>query len=68
MKLPRILQIIWMLVAAVSVFEAISILTSDVENKTSGYLFAAVALFATSRYIMLRRRQFKDQKEKGKFE
>mgnify|MGYP001054823187 CR=1 FL=1 len=67
-KLPRILQIIWMLVAAVSVFEAFSILTSKNPDKTSGYLFIGVALFAFMRYVMLRRKQFNQDKKDGKFD
>ena len=67
MKLPRILQIIWMLVAAVSIFEAFNIFTSGEENKTKGYVFIAVAVFATMRYFMLRRRQFIDKKNSGGF-
>ena len=57
-----------MLVAAVSVFEAFSIFSSNAEDKTSGYLFVGVALFAFVRYMMLRRRQFIDKKNNGGFE
>jgi hypothetical protein len=66
-KLPRILQIIWMLIGAVSIFEAYSVLSSDAEDKTAGYMFVGVALFAAMRYFMLRRRQFNQDKEDGKF-
>lgn len=67
-NLPRILQIIWMLVAAVCVFEAFDILSAkDVQDKTSGYLFVGVALFATMRYFMLRRGQYVKAKQEGKF-
>jgi hypothetical protein len=66
-NLPRILQIIWMLVAAVSIFEAFSILTSDNSEKTTGYLFIGVAVFAAMRYFMLRRRQYNNDKKDGKF-
>jgi len=57
-----------MLVAAVSVFEAFSILTSKNPDKTSGYLFIGVALFAFMRYVMLRRKQFNQDKKDGKFD
>ncbi len=67
-KLPRILQIIWMLVMVVCIFQAFDILSStEVQDKTSGYLFIGVGLFAMMRYIMLRRRQFLDKKKDGKF-
>jgi hypothetical protein len=67
-NLPRILQIIWMLVAAVCIFQAYDILSAqEVQDKTSGYLFIGVSLFATMRYVMLRRRQFLDKKKDGKF-
>ena len=66
-NLPRILQIIWLLIAAVSVFEAYVILNSDEPDKTSGYLFVLVAIFASFRYFMLKRKQFKLSKEAGKF-
>jgi hypothetical protein len=66
-NLPRILQIIWMLVAAVSIFEAFSILTSDDQEKTTGYLFIGVAVFSAMRYFMLRRRQYNNDKKDGKF-
>ena len=59
-NLPRILQIIWMLVAAVCIFQAYDILSAqEVQDKTSGYLFIGVSLFATMRYVMLRRRDRK---------
>ena len=67
-NLPRILQIIWMLVAVVCIFQAYDILSAqDVLDKTSGYLFIGLALFATMRYVMLRRRQFLDKKKDGQF-
>jgi preprotein translocase subunit YajC len=56
-----------MLVAAVSIFEAFSILTSDDQEKTTGYLFIGVAVFAAMRYFMLRRRQYNNDKKDGKF-
>jgi preprotein translocase subunit YajC len=56
-----------MLVSAVSVFEAFSILTSDNPEKTTGYLFMGVALFALTRYFMLRRKQYNQDKKDGKF-
>jgi hypothetical protein len=67
-KLPRILQIIWMLIAVVSIFQVFSIFNSDVEDKTSGYLFGLVALFALMRYFVLRRRQFLLKKKHGDFD
>lgn len=67
-RLPRILQIVWMVVGAVSIFEAYSIFSSSEPDKTSGYLFAGVALFSFVRYFMLRRRQFIDDKKAGKFD
>ena len=66
-NLPRILQIIWLIIAAVAVFEAYVILSSKELDKTSGYLFVLVAVFATFRYFMLKRKQFKLDKESGKF-
>lgn len=57
-----------MLVAAVCIFQAYDILSAqEVQDKTSGYLFIGVSLFATMRYVMLRRRQFLDKKKDGKF-
>jgi preprotein translocase subunit YajC len=56
-----------MLVAAVSIFEAFSILTSDDQEKTTGYLFIGVAVFSAMRYFMLRRRQYNNDKKDGKF-
>lgn len=52
----------------VCIFQAYDILSStEVKDKTSGYLFIGVGLFAMMRYIMLRRRQFLDKKKDGKF-
>jgi hypothetical protein len=65
-NLPRILQIIWMLVAAVAVFEAFNILTSDSQEKATGYLFIGVAVFAAVRYFMLRRSQYNSDKKNRK--
>ena len=67
MKLPRILQLIWMLIAAVSVVQAYLVLTSSEQDKTSAYLFMGVTLFAVMRYFMLRRQQFLLKKKNGDF-
>lgn len=68
-RLPRILQIIWMLIGAVSLFEAYSSFTSkETTDPTSGYLFCGVAVFAFARYFMLRRKQFIQNKKDGKFD
>ncbi len=57
-----------MLVAVVCIFQAYDILSAqDVLDKTSGYLFVGVAIFALMRYVMLRRRQFLNKKKDGKF-
>jgi len=58
-----------MLIGAVSLFEAYSAFSSgDPEKTTSGYLFCLVAIFAFFRYFVLRRKQFKQKKEEGKFD
>ncbi len=66
-NLPRVLQVIWLLIAAVSVFEAYLILNSGDPDKTSGYLFCGVAVFSLVRYVMLRRKQFNEDKKVGKY-
>lgn len=66
-RLPRILQIIWMLIAVVSIFEAFSIFSSDIHDKTSGYLFVGLTLFAGIRYGMLRRKQYQEEKSREKY-
>jgi hypothetical protein len=68
MKLPRILQLIWMLIGAVSIVQAYFILKSPDPDKTSAYLFMGVTLFAAVRYFMLRRRQFNEKKKNGDFD
>jgi len=67
-NLPRVLEIIWLLIAAVSVFEAFVILSSKPAEKTSGYLFIIVAVFASFRYFMLKRKRFKAKKKSGDFD
>jgi len=66
-NLPRILQIIWMVIGAVCIFEVYSVFSSSNPDKTSGYLFIGVGLFAFVRYMMLRRRQFLQNKKDGKY-
>ncbi len=66
-RLPRILQIVWMIISAVCAFEAFNIFKSNQADKTNGYLFAGIGVFAFVRYVMLRRRQFMDKKKDDKF-
>ena len=67
-RLPRILQIIWMIVGAVCFFEAYSSFTSDNKDMSTVYLFSALTLFSFFRYFMLRRKDFMDKKRVGKFD
>ena len=66
-RLPRILQIIWMIVGAVCFFEAYSSYTSNNTDVNSVYLFSGLTLFAFFRYFMLRRKQYIQKKKDGKF-
>lgn len=60
-KVARVVQIMWLAIAAVCVVEAGLIYSSDDPEKESWILFAGVALFAIFRYITLRRQQLKKQ-------
>lgn len=60
-KITRVVQIMWLVIAAVCAVEAGIIYTSEETQKDSGILFAAVAVFAIFRYIMLRRQQLKKE-------
>ena len=66
-RLPRILQIIWMIVGVVCFFEAYNSYTSNNTDINTVYLFSALTLFAFFRYFMLRRKQFIQKKKDGKF-
>ena len=68
MKLPRILQLIWMLIAVVSIVQAYLIIKAPDPDKTSAYLFMGVTLFAAMRYFMLHRQQFNQKKKNGDFD
>ncbi|MDC0561475.1 hypothetical protein OAP07_05315 [Bacteroidia bacterium] len=67
-RLPRILQIIWMIVGAVCFFEAYSSFTSTNKDMNTVYLFSGLSLFASFRYFMLRRKGFMKRKKDGKFD
>ncbi|MBT8327310.1 MAG: hypothetical protein KJP21_06275 [Bacteroidia bacterium] len=60
-NLSRIVQIVWLVVAAVCSFEAYMVFSTGVEDKTSGWLFTIVGIFAIVRYVMLRRSQLKKE-------
>ncbi len=57
----RIVQIIWLIVAAVCAVESYVVFSSDNPDKNAGWLFAVVGVLAISRYIMLKRSQLKKQ-------
>jgi hypothetical protein len=57
-----------MIIGVVCIFEAYASFTSGNTDKTSGYLFVGVGLFAFVRYLMLRRRTFLDKKKRGDFD
>ena len=67
-RLPRILQIIWMIVGAVCFFEAYISFTSTNKDMNTVYLFSGLSLFAFFRYFMLRRKDFMLRKKDGKFD
>jgi hypothetical protein len=67
-RLPRILQIIWMIVGAVCFFEAYNSYVSANTDMNTVYLFSGLSLFAFFRYFMLRRKQFMQKKKDGKFD
>lgn len=67
-NLPRILQIIWLIIGAVSIFEAYMAFTAAGADKNTGFVFCIVAVFALFRYVMLRRKQFLQDKKEGKFQ
>jgi|MDTG01.3.fsa_nt_gb lysozyme family protein len=66
--LPRILQIIWMIVGSVCFFEAYSSYISNNKDINTVYLFSGLTLFAFFRYFMLRRKDFMKRKKDGKFD
>lgn len=61
--LSRIVQIVWMVVAAVCVYEAYFNFTNVEGNQVRGYFFVFIALLAITRYFMLRRLQYRKKKE-----
>lgn len=67
-RLPRILQIIWIIVGAVCFFEAYSSFTSTNKDMNTVYLFSGLTLFAFFRYLMLRRKDYMKRKKDGKFD
>ena len=59
MILSRIVQIVWLVIAAVSVVEAYTIFNSTANDKTKGWIFGGVAILAILRYVLLRRTQLR---------
>lgn len=57
--MTRIVQIVWLIIAAICAIEAYNIFTSTEADKTSGWLFSGVALFAIFRYVVLKRMQLR---------
>ena len=60
-KLTRMVQIMWLIIAAVCAVESALIFNEPNADKNSGYLFAGVTLFAIVRFVMLRRQQLKKE-------
>ena len=60
-KLTRVVQIMWLGIAAVCAVETTLILKSEPKEKDSALLFGAVAIFAIFRFIVLRRQQLKKE-------
>ena len=60
-KLTRMVQILWLVIAAVCAVESALIFREQPEEKNSAYLFGAVALFGIFRFITLRRLQLKKE-------
>ena len=58
-RLTRMVQILWLIIAAVCAVECALIFKEQPEEKNSAYLFGAVTLFAIFRFITLRRQQLK---------
>ncbi len=61
MTMTKMVQIVWLIIAAVCVVEAYVIFASSEEDKTSGWLFSAVALVAIFRYVVLKRMQLRKE-------
>lgn len=57
--MTKMVQIVWLIIAAVCVVEAYVIFSSTEADKTSGWLFSGVALVAIFRYIVLKRMQLR---------
>lgn len=63
MTMTKMVQIVWLVIAAVCVVEAYVIFSSADADKTSGWLFSGVAVIAIFRYVVLKRMQLrKDNK------
>ena len=62
-RLTRVVQIMWLFIAAVCAVEASIIYTSEPEEKNSALLFGGVALFAIFRFIVLRRQQLRKEEK-----
>ncbi|MFY0644859.1 MAG: hypothetical protein JXR19_10370 [Bacteroidia bacterium] len=60
-RLTRMVQIMWLIIAAVCAVESAIIFNEPNADKNSAYLFTVVALFAIVRFVMLRRQQLKKE-------
>ena len=56
-NLTRIVQVVWLFIAAVCAVEAYTNLTSAATDKSRGYIFIVIGILALFRFIMLRRMQ-----------
>lgn len=62
-NLTRIVQIMWLFIAAVCAVEATILFNEGGAEKNNAYLFGGVAAFAIFRFVILRRQQLrKDRK------
>jgi peptidoglycan/LPS O-acetylase OafA/YrhL len=63
-RLSRIVQIVWLAIFAICIFEIFNILTGQENNpnKDKLWIFILISGVAFARFFMLRRKQFNDKK------
>jgi hypothetical protein len=61
--MTRIVQIVWLIIAAVCIGEASYALKNKTKDQSTLIILFAVAALAITRFILLRRRHLKDQEK-----
>jgi hypothetical protein len=62
-KLIRVVQIMWLFIAAVCAVEASILFLEDKSEQNTAFLFAGVGAFAIFRFVTLRRQQLKKEQK-----